>query len=111
RALAVSPDGAWCATAGEDRRIGLWEATSGRHLAWLQASGERQGTAHQGAVTWVQFTPDRHLVSAGRDNVLQVWKLDGHGATLVATHAGRTGELAQLGVSSDGRRVLFDHGE
>jgi WD40 repeat protein len=62
-------------------------------------------------VTWVQFTPDGYLVSAGRDNALNLWRLDAGGAKWVATQPGRAGEVATLGVSADGRRVLFDRGE
>src|SRR5207237_566474 len=40
RALALSADGALCATGGEDRRVGVWEIATGRHLYWLQAEGE-----------------------------------------------------------------------
>jgi WD40 repeat protein len=61
-------------------------------------------------VTSLHFGLDGRLVSAGRDNVLKVWKLDGVGK-LVGAYPGRTGEVTDLGVSPDGRRVLFDMGE
>jgi hypothetical protein len=62
-------------------------------------------------VTSLHFTPDSHLVSAGRDNVLKVWRLGEREAVLTGLHAGRTGDATSLGVSPDGRRLLFDHGE
>jgi len=111
RAVAFSSDGKQCATAGEDRKIALWDVASGKRLYWVQMAEAGQEGAHHGAVTAVHFTPDAHLVSAGRDNVLKVWKLEEHGAVLVTEHQGRTGDVAAAGISPDGRRVLFDHGE
>jgi WD40 repeat protein len=111
RALAFSPDGGRFATAGEDRRLGVWDAASGARKYWLCAGGVGTESAHQGAVTASHFTPDGHLVSAGRDNTLKVWKLGEAGGELAGAQPGRTGDAPQLGVSADGRRLLFEHGE
>ena len=97
RAVAFSPDGQWCATAGEDRRVGIWDLATSKLLYWLQATGDQDAVSHQGAVTSVQFTPDRHLVSAGRDNVLKIWKLGTNGGQLLRWQAGRTGDVVQTG--------------
>jgi WD40 repeat protein len=110
RAVAFSPDRKRFATGGEDRRIGVWDAAGGARKFWLSA-GAGTDSAHQGAVTAVNFTPDGHLVSAGRDNTLKVWKLSASGGELVGAQPGRTGDAPQLGVSKDGRRLLFDHGD
>jgi len=111
RAVAFSPDGKRCATAGEDRKIAIWDVASGNRLYWVQSPEAGPEGAHHGAVTAVHFTPDEHLVSAGRDNVLKVWKVAEHAASLVAAHQGRTGDVAAAGISPDGQRLLFDHGE
>jgi WD40 repeat protein/biotin carboxyl carrier protein len=107
RTVAFRKDGAECATGGDDKRIGIWDV-AGKHRYWL-AAGEGM-PAHQGAVTSVHFTPEGHLVSAGRDNVIKVWWLDGAGS-LLAVHPGRAGDVANLDVSPDGRRILLDMGE
>ncbi len=106
--VAFSPDGAYCATGGEDRVIRLWTTADGKLVHALFA-------AHKAAVTSVQFAREKgkplQLVSAGGDNTLHVWnleKVDAPAPTPVLPH--RSGDVAQLGVSTDGKYVLFDHG-
>jgi WD40 repeat protein len=102
-AVAFSPDGKSCATGGEDREICLWDTATGK-LVYRFPAG------HRGAVTSMQFTPRSQLVSAGRDNTLRLWTLGRSGARLVSTFDRRSGDVAQLGVSPDGGRVLYDQG-
>ena len=66
---------------------------------------------HRGPVTSVQFTPDgKKLVTVGRDRRLLVWELDGDKATRVEDLGSRSGDVAQLGMSPDGQKLLFDEG-
>lgn len=121
RATAFNADGSLCATGGEDKRIGIWDAVTGQHLYWLQ--GDDAFSAHQGTVTSLSFAPDGCLISAGRDNTVKVWRVikssprsagaEGSGVRgeLIASYAGRSGETTDLGVSPDGHRLLFDMGE
>jgi WD40 repeat protein/biotin carboxyl carrier protein len=111
RAVAFSPDGKSCATGGEDRKIAVWDVASGQRRYWVPTAEDGQESAHQGAVTAVHFTRDGYLVSAGRDNALKVWKLGEQAAVLTAAYPGRSGEAGAVGLSPDGRRLLFDHGE
>ena len=71
--------------------------------------------AHKAAVTSLQFAQEQdkplQLVSAGGDNTLVVWNLQDL-KTPTKTHVlpYRGGDVAKLGVSADGKYVLFDHG-
>lgn len=108
RCVAFDRTGTLCATGGDDKRIGIWEVASRKHLYWLSPE---DGPAHNGAITSLNFTPDGRLVSAGRDNTLKVWSLTSSGGKLIGLRPGRTGEVTQLGISPDGNELLFDHGE
>jgi WD40 repeat protein len=65
----------------------------------------------QGQVTALSFTPQCRLVAACRDNTLRVWELCELGARPVGTIADRSGTVPLLGVSQDGRQMLFDQGK
>ena len=103
--VAFSPDGEICATCSEDRTIFLWKTETGELLHRL--------IAHHGPVTSVQFASANRLVSAGKDGRLIVWDVEpGKPPHRIApTFEGRGGEVAQIGVSPDGRVVLFDQGK
>jgi WD40 repeat protein len=101
--VALTMDGRFCASGGDDRNICIWDVTTGTLLYRLPAG-------HRGAVTCLQFTPRCQLVSAGRDQTLRVWSLGRTGARLDSTFDQRSGEVAQLGVSSDGGHALFEQG-
>jgi WD40 repeat protein/biotin carboxyl carrier protein len=111
RAVAWSADGTLCASGGEDRRIAVWQAATGKHSYWLQDGDGEESTAHQGVVTSLRFAPDGQLLSAARDNTLKLWQAGPSSGKLLGTQAGRTGDVAQPGLSPDGKLVLFDHGE
>jgi WD40 repeat protein/biotin carboxyl carrier protein len=101
--LALSPDGAYYCTGGEDREICIWEIAGGTMVY-------RFPQVHRAAITSVQFTPDAGLVSASRDNTLCVWKLTNSQARLETTLDRRSGDVSCPGVSADGQYVFFDQG-
>lgn len=66
RALAVSPDKRWLATAGDDGLITVWDTSTWRK------SGDLLG--HTNAVTALAFSPDsQRLASGGADRSVIVW--------------------------------------
>ncbi len=104
--VAFSPDGTRCATCSDDRTICLWNTETGELL-------HRLPPFHRNAITLIQFATDKRLVSAGRDNRLVVWDVEpGKPPVRIAPDFdGRGGEVAQIGVSPDGKTVLFDQGK
>jgi WD40 repeat protein len=102
--VAFSPDGETCATGGEDQHIRIWETATGKLRYRLPAG-------HHASSTWLQFTPQTQLVSVGRDKALRLWDLGETGAKQAAVFNQRSGEVVNLGVSPDGRTVLFDQGK
>jgi WD40 repeat protein len=102
-AVAFSPDGKTCATGGEDRAICLWNVATGT-LRYRLPPG------HLGALTGLEFASPGRLISVGRDNALRVWAVGNTGVVLETTFDHRFGAITRLGVSADGRRVLFDQG-
>jgi WD40 repeat protein len=119
-ALAFSPDGRFFASGATDGSIKLWspsfllEKRAEDALPPVYAFDAAHGVdhPHSGPITSLTFTPHCRLVSAARDNTLRVWELFEKGARLVGDPiAGRGGSVGQLGVSRDGRYMLFDQGK
>jgi WD40 repeat protein len=110
-ALAFSPDGTMFASGAADGTIKLWYVDEGK-LKYAFDPAHGADNPHQGAITALAFTPHSRLVSASRDNTLRVWNLCEKGAYLEGLPiTGRSGTVNQLGVSQDGRWMLFDQGK
>jgi WD40 repeat protein/biotin carboxyl carrier protein len=103
--VAFSPDGEVIATCGDDGAIRLWKTESGDLLCTR--------TGHAGPVTSVQFASAKRLVSAGKDGRLIVWDVEDVNRThqVFPRFDNRGGQVSSLGVSPDGKTVLFDQGK
>jgi WD40 repeat protein len=101
--IAFNKDGTICATGGEDRDIRIWDVASGQLKFKL--------SDHHGPVTSLQFTPQDQLVSAGKDNVIMLWSIGSEPKRIGNGFPKRSGEVAVLGASPDGKSVLYDAGQ
>jgi WD40 repeat protein len=117
--LAFSADGKFFASGALDGSIRVWATwrldneSKDEYAAELYALDPEHGVAqcHGDAVTSLHFTPQCRLVSAGLDNTLRVWKLKKNGAVADGIPLkDRDGHVTQLGVSHDGKWMLFDKG-
>lgn len=101
--VAFSPNGQLCVTGGEDKEIYLWDTDTGKLVCKFP-------TLHRAAITSLQFSSGNQVVSASRDNSLRVWAIGDGAVTAVSQIPSRSGEVTTLGVSPDGKNVLFDQG-
>jgi WD40 repeat protein len=96
--LALSPDGALLASAGQDGTVAL------ARLLAKDCAPQAPLTGHRTAVNSVRFAPDgASLVSAGQDTSALVWSRDGRPLARLTGHRERV-SLAEF--SPDGHWVL-----
>ncbi|MFG1682761.1 NB-ARC domain-containing protein [Nonomuraea sp. NPDC049269] len=89
-AAAMSPDGAWLASASEDGTVRLCEADG----------SERATLSHKTAVLAVAISPDSTWLASGSyDGTVRLWEADGSER---ATLAGHTDWVSALVISPDG---------
>jgi WD40 repeat protein len=100
--VAISPDGNYAASGGDDRQIRIWELGANKLLYSIPE-------AHAGVISAVQFTPRSQLLSVGKDNCFCVWTLGRDDARREMLQPNRSGDVAQLSASPDGSRVVFDY--
>ncbi len=104
RSVAVSRDGLYIAAAGDDHRVVLFDAKTGRLRNALVDTGA--GPAANNAKVWsVAFSPDgRRLATAGDDQVVQLWDLrSGRPSSNALT--GHQGRVFSVAFSPDGHRL------
>lgn len=67
RAVAVSPDGQWFATCGEDWRLAVWHAATGLHVRTLILCEAPPGVdpAHMRGCISLAWSPDGSLLATG----------------------------------------------
>jgi WD40 repeat protein/class 3 adenylate cyclase len=67
--MSFSPDGTLLAAAGRDRKVHIWDASTGTEIFTL--------AGHTEFIFRLAFSPDgKHLASAGFDGIVKVWSLE-----------------------------------
>ena len=111
-AAALSPDGNWIATGGNDHYLRIWNASTGAQLA---------AVVHPDGVMDVDFIDGSRLVSASNDATIRFWELtptigDAIASSpitadqprflrLVASQRGHQGWIRDIAVSPDRRSI------
>src|SRR5262249_10842153 len=98
--LAVSPDGTRLACVwidGQWRRMGVFDATSGKQSAVC--------AGHLGGIGGLTFSPDgTRLASGGEDRAACLW--DAASGALLATYRGHMSRVHSVAFRPDGARLL-----
>jgi WD40 repeat protein len=99
--VAVSPDGRMLATGG-DSTVRLWDTTTDKELAVLQAHPEGRGTGW--GIQSLTFAPNsRVLATGGNAGLVKLWSVPA--GELMATLKGHTNWVWTLAFSPDGKRL------
>ena len=99
--VAFSPDGSRFVSGGMDKKINIWNASTGAREMTL--------TGHTGSVWSVAFRPDgRHIVSGSRDETIKIW--NAATGALEMTLTGHKDPVRSVTFSPDGARIISGSG-
>ena len=104
-AMAIHPNGAAFATAGQDGRVLIWDAAEGRVDRTVDVGdGWVENVAWSSDGKWLAASCSRQVRVYGEDGG-EVWRSDDHPSTVSAIAWSRVGELA---TACYGRVTFFD---
>src|SRR5919202_1770138 len=94
--LAISADGKTLLSSSADKKIKIWNFSTGKELLTL--------TRHSSYVNYIAMTPDgKKLASASADNTIKIW--DFLTGKELLTLTGHSGSVNSLAISSDGNKL------
>jgi WD40 repeat protein len=92
-----SPDGKSLVSCGDDGRVCLWDATTGKR---------QHEFAHPSGQCYAAFSPDGRVIASGDDSMVQVWdRVTGEALQHIAFEF-PNGIIEALSSSPDGTRIL-----
>lgn len=109
--VALSPDGRYALTGGEDCRFYLWDIVNRSLIRKTVESSDGLGfdeelaAPHNGPVTAVDFNPDGNSYASGSEDAsIKIW--DSNSDALIQTFLGHNSAITALKFSPDGRTLL-----
>ncbi len=94
RSAALSPDGRFAVSGGDDDELRLWDIATGKQVRAL--------TGHTDQVWSVAFSPDgKHILSSGDDRTVRLW--EAASGKEVRRFTGHTDNVNRVAFSPDGR--------
>jgi hypothetical protein len=97
---SFSPNGAWIASAGYDRRLLLWQPAADTQGANVKSTCDAALDGHTAPISALRFSADGEmLVTAGHDNTVRLWDVKNRKLKeTLRGHAGRVRALAMIPV-------------
>jgi WD40 repeat protein len=97
QAVAYSPDGKHVASGGADKKVRVWDATTGDEVFTL--------LGHTSTVVTVAYSADgKYLASAGWDTTIRLW--DAKAGKEIRTLTGHDGQVYKVAFSPDSDRLV-----
>jgi sterol desaturase/sphingolipid hydroxylase (fatty acid hydroxylase superfamily)/DNA-binding beta-propeller fold protein YncE len=101
-AVAISPDGSWIASAGEDGTIKVWDVATAKEKHTIKASPR--------PIRSVAISPDgKHVLVGCSDGTVRVW--NAQTGKLQRELPGHTTGVLSVTVSADGKHIFSGSGD